>query len=493
MKGNQRIALVLTLLVVAVAAVTSQAETSLYEARKGERLYSIRYPGLGGKENAEEILYSDSYFSQPSTATNAKLAHASMALSAAAYSEPLIRQALDDLGFIDVRTMDYRTHTFEENDYVAFAMAWKPIRINGEYRELIVIVLRGTTLGWEWNSNFVLWPFGIDQHTDFTISAAKVQEAFREYYEDICMDSRPIQLDDFWTADNSNNMLWICGHSRGGAAANILAKEMNSLSYADFESIYAYTFASPNVKKMSAGNAYDSSNIHNYVNMWDLITLVPPAYSRYGVDEYEFPGSNSWEKTISGFAERSGVRYHPQTYDFQYELDKMVHSYENFSLKSLLFPNISSTVTSIKHAHSMEFYLSWTKPDMSAGRPSLAVPSLKAESIHTKRNSSNYDLVLSWLPVKGANGYRIYMESGSGDSHTIQTSETENTRVRVKGLNFEELTDISIAPLSSQGNDPLVSVSQPVTIYCSEWMEAEGGYLYGNPWTPLPTVIYDLP
>ena len=141
----------------------------------------------------------------------------------------------------------------------------------------------------------------------------------------------------------------------------------------------------------------------------------------------------------------------------------------------------------------MEFYLSWTKPDMSAGRPSLAVPSLKAESIHTKRNSSNSDLVLSWLPVKGARGYRIYMESGSGDSHTIQISETVNTRVRVKGLNFEELTDISVAPLSSQGNDPLVSVSQPVTIYCSEWMEAEGGYLYGNPWTPLPTVIYDLP
>ncbi len=77
----------------------------------------------------------------------------------------------------------------------------------------------------------------------------------------------------------------LTGHSRGAAAANLLAKDLiDSSEFALPEDIYTYTFATPNnVKNPSRNEKYD--RIFNIVNPTDFVTKVLPTdwnFSRYG-------------------------------------------------------------------------------------------------------------------------------------------------------------------------------------------------------------------
>ena len=88
----------------------------------------------------------------------------------------------------------------------------------------------------------------------------------------------------------SDCKIWITGHSRGAAVANILAGRFIPGMGFKSTSIHAYTFACPNVYRGDLPN-YDY--IHNYNLGGDLVARVPFAewgYSRYGRDDTYYNG-----------------------------------------------------------------------------------------------------------------------------------------------------------------------------------------------------------
>ena len=101
---------------------------------------------------------------------------------------------------------------------------------------------------------------------------------------------------------------FITGHSRGGAAANLLAARLADSGLVKKEDVFCYTFAAPAVSVEAAEEGYE--NIFNIVNETDLVTQVPLSawgYRRYGVDKplptgdaALFDGMNRQYKALSG-------------------------------------------------------------------------------------------------------------------------------------------------------------------------------------------------
>ncbi|MCL2707409.1 MAG: hypothetical protein FWE97_04530, partial [Dehalococcoidia bacterium] len=85
------------------------------------------------------------------------------------------------------------------------------------------------------------------------------------------------------------NKVFITGHSRGAAVANLLAAELTaSQKYAQKDNIYAYTFATPNVTNSTDVKIPSKySNIWNFVNPEDYVPYIPLSvdgwdYWKYG-------------------------------------------------------------------------------------------------------------------------------------------------------------------------------------------------------------------
>ena len=109
-----------------------------------------------------------------------------------------------------------------------------------------------------------------EEHKGFSIAANRASRYIKSYYANV--------LDK-----DANKLIYVFGHSRGGAVGNIIAKNLIDDGY----NTSAYLMASPVVT--SSKNAKDEKyqKIFNYVNTSDLITnIIPPKWglSRYGQD-----------------------------------------------------------------------------------------------------------------------------------------------------------------------------------------------------------------
>lgn len=203
--------------------------------------------------------------------------------------------AFASLGFDEVSTASYRYRSevldelrglLDGTDVVAYTLATKRLRSRetGAEKELCVVVVRGS-YGSEWLSNIriegtsdVAGELGDADHLGFTLAAAEIV---------LDLEARAAAVDP-----GVERSYLFCGHSRGGAVANLLA------SYADGASgahgaipsagdVRAYTFATPNCT--SAEDARDATydNIFNVLNPSDLVPQLPLAewgYRRYGRD-----------------------------------------------------------------------------------------------------------------------------------------------------------------------------------------------------------------
>ncbi|MCL2838284.1 MAG: hypothetical protein FWE04_04355 [Oscillospiraceae bacterium] len=224
-------------------------------------------------------------FSQNSYIYNHNLGVLAAELSVLAYNryapqpDTWIRNRLLELGFAggNIFTESY-TAPRTDDHYVAYAIAHKPIEINGVNRNLIFIAIRGTNAA-EWNSNFEIGD-GLD-HYGFKRATERLRAD---------LESR---ISHFKAEDN---IMLVTGHSRGAAVANLLAADLNR-SGRDIilsENLHAYTFATPNVtRRPDYGN---HPNIFNFINAEDLISYIPLSrsgwnYRRNGMT-FLFPTRN---------------------------------------------------------------------------------------------------------------------------------------------------------------------------------------------------------
>jgi len=233
------------------------------------------------KDTRIDTAYSDEFFEKPAIIYNAGLAELSAILSAAAYNADkdkgyklYIEDAIEkQLEFPPEQCKYYNySETTQKSDVCGMAIGYKDIKVNGNSKRLVIIVIRGTTVG-EWYNCFEISKPNEREYNDRTHLGFSLAE--RSVYNDYINFMQGNGLDK----DTELNIVWITGHSRGAAAANLLAANLTkNKKYASEESIYAYTFATPNVSM----DVSSYNNIFNFCNKDDFVTSMPISQWGYG-------------------------------------------------------------------------------------------------------------------------------------------------------------------------------------------------------------------
>ena len=182
-----------------------------------------------------------------------------------------IEASLSGLGFGGFEPHYYNDMKFVGNkDHnIAYIFAYIDVtKPDGTLARVFAVICRGTVEGAEWASNFTIGS-GL-RHYGFDQAAKGVSEAFRAYFE------------NHYNGKEIEYKIWVTGHSRGAAVANLLAGYyFPQLGFPDSR-VYGYTFACPLVSK---GNLQKRNNVFNYNLGGDLVPRVPFIdweYKRYG-------------------------------------------------------------------------------------------------------------------------------------------------------------------------------------------------------------------
>lgn len=264
----------------------------------------------GDAPTTTTVSWDDEWFFQDPTVYNHDLATTCAVLSALANAESdyyqagsdapaYMEEALAQLGFDGVTTASYRyrSEVVDEvldavtsgTDVVAYSLATKHLRsADGRERTLVMVAVRGS-YGSEWISNVNLG--ASEAHDEEPGNHLGFSRAAQSVIDDVT--ARVEELE----AHGQQVALLFCGHSRGGAIANLAASYADDISHerhalAPLDAIYAYTFATPRVTKND--NTVDAlyDNIFNVLNPSDLVPRFPLAswgYHRYGTDVW-LPG-----------------------------------------------------------------------------------------------------------------------------------------------------------------------------------------------------------
>lgn len=288
---------------------------------KGLCTIDVEYSSLFAAEDKavrSQITWNDEWFFENSTQFNSELAHTAAVFSSLANSEsayyqkhsnatPVIEETFGKLGFDWVDTSSYQQRSevidevaglFENNTNVsAYSIAKKDIRSStGTIKRLYVVVIRGS-YGSEWISNTefennkLAYAADDDAHGGYQQAAEELVNKLETLSE--CDDTGQAPSLDGEKAEavQSETALLICGHSRGGALANLIASYVDagliSGFPADAQNTYAYTFASPRVTRSEQASSSMYHNIFNVINPSDMVPQLPLeawGYERYGVD-----------------------------------------------------------------------------------------------------------------------------------------------------------------------------------------------------------------
>ncbi len=202
------------------------------------------------------FIYNDAMLFVNENELSTDLAKASMVLARGAYSGEASTM-LQEMGY-NTTPYNYSDEDLFDN-LVAFTVGYRDIPESNT--RLICVVIRGTHGTSEWLSNFEIGTDG--EHFGFNQAAVNVRSILYDYLP-----------------SGKDNILWITGHSRGAAVANILAAHYSDLHYKTF----GYTFACPAV---SSKIEKTYNNIWNFNNDRDIVPKVPLeswGYQRYGRD-----------------------------------------------------------------------------------------------------------------------------------------------------------------------------------------------------------------
>lgn len=229
-----------------------------------------------------DYYYSDSYFSTSGKETNPHLRTMSAALAFTTYGtsetpEETYGKMLTEVGFSDVATYDMDNISM---DTMGVVIAHKNI----DGREVVAVALRGDHYGVEMAANLI----------------AGAQGDIKAFYDaEQLVESR---VSGYLEQHNiTSAKYWVVGYSRGGAVANLFGRELNKNTErfgTSGDDIYVYTIE-PAISSAD-GTAYE--NIHNIIDLRDLVTWVYPAvWSMYNSGTPEYIGDTEETIPLKGF------------------------------------------------------------------------------------------------------------------------------------------------------------------------------------------------
>lgn len=208
-------------------------------------------------------------------------------------------------------------------DSIGVCAARKQIKDNdGTIYTLVALPIRGGGYGSEWASNFKIGISG--EHEGFKEARDNVLAFLKDYLEELQPD------------ESRNIKLWITGYSRAGATANLVAGALDdNLSLPNgctttLKDIYCYTFEAPQgaVKSSlpSYNNPYvntDYKNIHNIINLNDIVPLVAPSkwdFARYNYQKDHilpcaYAANGFFSARLNMFKELNKLGFGPNNWD----------------------------------------------------------------------------------------------------------------------------------------------------------------------------------
>ncbi len=179
---------------------------------------------------------------------------------------------LENSGYENIEYYDYE-NSLKSDNKVGLVLCKK--------ENALLAIMRGTK-DEEWYSNFNIGN-GFE-HAGFSIAADKVLLNILSYMQNHSMSKSATEV-------------YLTGHSRGAAVANITASRL--IDENTFKSVSAYTFACPNTTTSVNANQSRYKSIINIINPQDFICYIPLEsweYTRYG-KTVELPKSS----TVSDF------------------------------------------------------------------------------------------------------------------------------------------------------------------------------------------------
>ncbi|MDD5934663.1 MAG: cellulose binding domain-containing protein [Clostridiales bacterium] len=212
-------------------------------------------------------------------------------------------EVMDVYGLSDVK--NYRLDTnFSDDDISEVTVGHRSVTYKGETKEIIIAGVRGTngTIK-EWSSNF-------DVGADTSDYWDKDNSYWRNHEHHKGFDVAANRIDDYiqnyvntYVDSKADKVIFIVGHSRGAAIANILGSLYENRSgYKTF----VYTFATPMTTTSSNYASYRT--IFNIVNDDDLVPKLP--LNSWGFHKYGTTKSisvNSNYEDSSPFGDKPGT------------------------------------------------------------------------------------------------------------------------------------------------------------------------------------------
>lgn len=314
-------------------------------AESPKKTVDFSYPdgAFDHEEMNASVVYSDDFFSKKATKRNDSLALLSVGAADAVYNKDDIRDFLKTCGFTNKRD----SVTDENSDDLSFNFGKKKI---GK-KTVVAVILQGTASSDEWKSNLRLGDSLLDLptvHAGFNATEKAVHKKLNTFLKTNKLKKGSVAF-------------WVTGHSRGAAVANIMAKRLSD-TYGK-SNVYAYTFASPKVVKVSTKTTKKYSNIFNYVNPDDVVTRIPTKDTKSLEDELDRAGILNEEKLKSGLNKIGlsiSVNFELGTYR-RFGTDIEMSS-EDHSTMAETFSDITGVdfdETSVAHNHCQSCYLSW--------------------------------------------------------------------------------------------------------------------------------------
>lgn len=262
-----------------------------------ELVFSSAFKKGVGRASADveahcEVPWNTEWFASPSSKFNMDLAVASigLAMSSARNSKKngckYVTASLEALGFsdVDATAFNHRSEEdpsdFDKNpDLAAYAIAHQTVRdTSGNPTHLVAFVIRGTSHTKEWESNANVangvtdGNYNVEYHEGFDAAADEAFGHLAQY-----MAHHGISPHDA--------AIWICGHSRGAAIANLIGGFMCESEEFDRNRVFVYTFATPAPTRRKDAHSTAFEGIFNIIDPEDYVPRMPLeswGFTRFG-------------------------------------------------------------------------------------------------------------------------------------------------------------------------------------------------------------------
>ena len=173
----------------------------------------------------------------------------------------------------------------EKYDTTKIQMAHHLVKSNGTKFDIVFCTLLDSSNNVTWASNFDM---GADDESYYSKTGQHPEWTEEDNHKgfDVTANRAVEKIESYLKAQKSGKtqqILYIFGHSRGGAVGNLTAKKLIDKGH----TVVAYTSASPLTTMSSHYNDAKYNHIFNFVNDVDPITVLPSTgwgFKRFGKD-----------------------------------------------------------------------------------------------------------------------------------------------------------------------------------------------------------------